>query len=149
MFFTQKILKLQKQRTIVNPDLCEGYDFWDLYLNRLDELFLKHPDNKEYLYLEGLRSPKGAALHIVSRMSEVQFNTELFGRTLMKLVGQIYKTSDLTEFDRRMYSLWNNLPTSINYEQPFFTFCYVGDCLSYGDKEQCRRLYEQAIFYYN
>lgn len=128
---------------------CEGYDFWDLYSEQLDRLFLMYPDNEEYLYLEGLKSPKDAALHIISAMSGVPFDIELFGRTLMNLVAQAYKRSDLTEFDRRMYSLWNNLPVSVYQQEPFFTLCYAGDCLSYEDEKQCRKLYEQAIHYYD
>ena len=124
---------------------CEDYDFWDLYSERLDKLFLEYPDNEEYLYLESLTSPKEAALHIISAISGMSFDTKLFGRTLMKLIGQAYTKSDLIKFSRRMYSLWNDLPASIHHKEPFFTLSYADDCLSYGDKKQCRKLYEQAI----
>ena len=128
---------------------CEGYDFWKQYSEQLDKLFLESPDNEEYLYLEELNSPKEAAIHILSVMSESSFNEDLFGRALMKLIAQAYATSDLADFGGKMYSLWNKLPKGIEQKEPFFTFCYADDCLSYGDEAQCRELYEKAIHYYD
>lgn len=126
----------------------EGYDFWKQYSEQLDKLFLESPDNEEYLYLETLKSPKEAALHIIAVMSEASFDTDLFGRTLMKLIGQIYEKSDLADFGTRMYSLWVKLPKNIEQNEPFFTLCYADDYLSWN-KEQCRKLYEKAIHYYD
>ena len=128
---------------------CEGYDYWNSYSEQLDKLFLESPDNDDYLYLEELNNPKEAALYIISSISESSINTDVFGPALMKLVGQAYIKSDLADFGRRMYSLWKNLPVAINNVEPFFTFCYADDCLSYGDEEQCRKLYEKAIHYYD
>lgn len=128
---------------------CEGYDVWELYMKRLDELFLAFPENEEYLYLEGLKNPKEAALHIVAVMSEVSFDTDLFGRTLMRQIAEIYSTSDIEEFGRKMYSLWNKFPEMIEHQEPFWTFGYADDCLSFGDEEQCRELYEGAMHYYD
>ena len=126
-----------------------GYDFWHLYSAQLDKLFLESPDNEEYLYLETLKSPADAALHVISVMSNASFDADLFGRTLMKLLAEVYANSDVSEFSRKMYLLWNSLPTAIQDKTPFFTFCYAGDCLSYGDQIQCRRLFEEAIHYYD
>ena len=126
----------------------EGYDFWKQYSERLDKLFLESPDNEEYLYLETLKSPKEAVLHIIAVMSETSFDTDLFGRTLMKLLGQIYEKSDLADFGTRMYSLWVKLPKSIGENEPFFTLCFADDYLLW-DEEQGRKLYEKAIHYYD
>lgn len=128
---------------------CVGYDFWDQYKVQLDSLFLRFPDNEKYLFLEGSKSPKEAALHIISAMSGQPFDAEAFGRTLMKQIGQIYEKSDLTEFAGRMYLLWKAFPGKIYQEEPFFTFSYADDSLSYGDEKQCRALYERAIHYYD
>ena len=79
----------------------EGYDCWKLYSEELDKLFLESPENEEYLYLEGLKSPKEAVLHIISIMYRKPFDTDIFGRTLMKLVAPIYEKSDLTRFGKK------------------------------------------------
>lgn len=126
-----------------------GYDVWGLYTEQLDKLFLEYPENEEYLYLEGPISPKEAVLHTISTMSSMPFNADLFGQVLMKLIAQIYTISDLAEFNKKMYSLWNHLPAAIIQKEPFWTFSYADDCLSYGDEEQCRKLYEIAIHYYD
>lgn len=126
----------------------EGYDFWKQYSERLDKLFLESPDNEEYLYLETLKSPKEAALHIISVMSEASFDIDLFGRTLMKLIARAYATSDLADFGTRMYSLWIKLPKSIEQEEPFFALSFADDYLLW-DEEQGRKLYEKAIHYYD
>lgn len=128
---------------------CEGYDCGDLYEEQLNRLFLEHPDNKEYLYLESLPSRKDAALHTVSMLSGVPFDAVLFGRALMKPLAQAYAESDLVPFSKRMYSLWRVLPPAIQYEEPFHTFNYADDCLSYGDETRCRKLYEEAIHFYD
>ena len=128
---------------------CQGYDFWDLYEEKLDSLFLKYPDNEEYFYLEELKNQKVAALHIISKMSESPFDIERFGRTLMKQIGEIYTKSELTDFAPKMLSLWKTLPRCVYQEEPFLTLSYADDCLSYGDEKQCRNLYEQAIHYYD
>ena len=128
---------------------CAGYDCGGLYDDQLDKLFLEHPDSEEYLYLESLPSRKDAALHTVSALSGVSFDAELFGRALMKLLGQAYAESDLAPFSRRMYSLWTMLPPAIQYEEPFHTLNYADDCLSYGDENRCRKLYEEAFHFYD
>ena len=126
-----------------------GYDVWGLYTEQLDKLFLEYPENEEYIYLEGPITPKEATLHIISIMSSIPFNTDIFGQTLMKLIAQVYATSDLKEFGKTMYSLWNRLPAAIIQKEPFWTFSYADDCLSFGDEKQCRELYEKAIHYYD
>ena len=126
-----------------------GYDFWHLYSAQLDKLFLESPDNEEYLYLETLKSPTNAALHLISVMSNASFDADIFGRTLMKLIAEVYSHSDLPQFSRKMYLLWNSLPTALQDKEPFLPFCYADDCLSYGYQTQCRKLLEEAIHYYD
>ena len=126
-----------------------GFDFWHLYSAQLDRLFLESPDNEVYSHLETLRNPADVALHVISIMSDASFDADQFGRALMRPLKEVYANSDLSGFSRKMYLLWNGLPTSIQDKEPFFTFCYAGDCLSYGDQLQCRRLFEEAIHYYD
>ena len=131
---------------------CQGYgpNLWERYAERLDQLFLAEPDNEEYLYLECVTSPKEAALHLIAAMSETDFDTELFGRALMELIGEVYAKSNLIDFSKQMVSLWCALPNSILLEEPFHILSYADEHLTYGGGEpQCRALYEKAIHYYD
>lgn len=125
----------------------EGFDVWPLYADMLDKLFIEDPENEIYLSLEGMAS-KEAVLHTLSFMNESEFDTEYFGKILMQSLLQIYENTDIKLFARKMYSLWNKLPRHIGRNEPFFTLCYADDCLSYHDEEQCRQLYEKAMYYY-
>lgn len=129
--------------------LCENYDYWELYSEELDRLFLDAPQNDIYLYLETTTDIKQAVRHIFTKKSEIPLDYELLGRTLMRLVGDIYLKSELKDFSAHMCSLWTNFPSQIYMEEPFFTLNYAGDCLSYGDEEQCRKLFENAIHFYD
>lgn len=126
----------------------EDFDVWSLYVSTLDKLFIENPENEIYLSLEGM-TPKDAVLHTISIMLENKFDTEYFGKILMKALWQIYENIDIKLFTEKMHSLWNKLPWPIDQTEPFVTLCYAGDCLSYHDEEQCRRLYEKAMHYYN
>lgn len=66
----------------------------------------------------------------------------------MKELRNIYEESELNDFVRNMRALYKLLPELIEREEPFLCFGYADDCLSYGDKEQCRKLYESAMSYY-
>ena len=66
----------------------------------------------------------------------------------MRALKPIYYESDIVDFGNRMYELWNRLPDNISNAEPFHTFSYADDCLSYGNEKQCRELYEEAFNYY-
>lgn len=129
--------------------LYEGYDIWDLYSTELDKLFLDDPENDIYLSLELTTDIKQVVLHIFLNTNKESLDIEKFGQTLMKLLIDIYRKSNLEEFAKHMYSLWNNLPDYICDKEPFYTLCYADDCLSYGDETQCRKLYEEAMCFYD
>ena len=126
----------------------EGFDVWSSYADILDKLFIEDTKNDTYLSLEGM-TPEEAVLHTLSIMDENEFDTEYFGRILMQSLLRIYEHTDIEVFARKMYSLWNKLPWDIGRKEPFLTFCYADDCLSYHDEEQCRKLYEKAMGYYD
>lgn len=129
--------------------LCsEGVDLWTMYSQALDKIFMEEPGNEEYLSLEEM-TPKEAVLHSISVMNRVEFDSECFGKILMKSLQQLYKDTDLEIFAQKVYSLWRKFPEAICKEEPFFTLNYADDCLSYGDEEQCRQLYEKAMHYYD
>ncbi|RKI93172.1 hypothetical protein D7V94_04110 [Parablautia intestinalis] len=126
----------------------EGFDVWASYADTLDMLFIENLENEEYLSLEMMR-PKEAVLHSISVMYGSEFDSEYFGKILMKSLQQIYENISIEVFAKKMYSLWKKLPQHICKEEPFFTLSYADDCLSYGDEYQCRQLYEKAMYYYD
>lgn len=126
----------------------EGFDVWASYADILDMLFIENLENEEYLSLEMMR-PKEAVLHSISVMYRSEFDSEYFGKILMKSLQQIYENISIEVFAKKMYSLWKKLPQHICKEEPFFTLSYADDCLSYGDEYQCRQLYEKAMYYYD
>ncbi len=126
----------------------EGFDVWPLYVDKLDRLFMEDMENEAYLTLEGM-APKEAVLHTLSIMEGSNFDTEYFGKILMRSLLRIYEDTDIAVFAGKMYSLWNKLPLDTGRKEPFLTLCYADDCLSYHDEAQCRKLYEKAMRYYD
>lgn len=126
----------------------EGFDAWSSYADTLDKLFMEDLENETFLSLEGM-TPKDAVLHTIAVMYGSEFDTESFGKILMRSLLPIYENTNLEIFAEKMYSLWNKLPRRIDEHEPFFTLCYADDCLSYHDEEQCRELYEKAMHYYD
>ena len=128
--------------------LCEGYDVLEEYSEELDKLFLADPENDMYLYLETTTDMRQAVMHIHSEKRDIPIDYEIFGKALMKLIGDIYPKSDLNDFTKRMYSLWTKLPYPMDMEEPFFIFNYADDVLEFNGEKQCRKLLEKAINYY-
>lgn len=129
--------------------MCEGYDVWDQYSEELDRLFLDDPQNDMYLYLETVTDRKKAVFYIISAINDISFDSGVFGPALMNLISDVYKTSNLGDFAKHMYSLWSNLPDEMQENEPFFTLSYADECLLYNDEKQCRELYESAIYYFD
>ncbi len=125
-----------------------GYKKATEYQYALDKLFLNEPSNRELLDLEGMKY-KDAMLHLFQLMHTKPINSDEFGSFLMRMLKPVYCESNINDFGKKMYELWNNLPHSIYENEPFFIFCYADDCLSYGDEHQCRKLYEKALNYYD
>lgn len=128
--------------------LCEGYDVWEEYSEEPDRSFPAEPDNDMYLYLETTTDMRQAVMHILSEKRNGPFDYEIFGKALMKLIGDIYLESDLKELTKHLYSLWNKLPSQINMEKPFFTFNYAEDVLDLNGEKECREMLEKAIDHY-
>ena len=78
----------------------EGFDVWLLYADKLDKLFVENMENETYLSLEGM-TPKGAVLHTLSIMDRNEFDTEYFGKILMRSLLRIYESMDLALFAGR------------------------------------------------
>lgn len=137
------------EKLFVYAILCGiGYEKYNDYKDTLDQLFENNPDDEQLLDLEN-RKYKDAMLHIHALMNVYPIDYDKFGKYLMNALKPIYKESAIDEFGNKMYKLWNRLPASINNEDPFFVLNYADDCLSYGDEEQCRELYESMLNYYD
>lgn len=80
-----------------------------------------------------------------------EFDSNVFGKALVSGLEKLYKSDTITiqEFGERCYRLWNSLPATINRQEPFWTLSYADDCLSYGDEEQSRSLYEGVFAFYD
>lgn len=130
--------------------LCSiGYERYDEFREKLDQLFLQKPQDEVLLDLEG-RSYKDTMLHLCYLFNERQLDIVQFSKKLMNKLKDIYVAeSDIEEFGKRMYQLWRYLPKELSEEEPFHILSYADDPLSWGDEKQCRELYEKALYYYD
>lgn len=125
-----------------------GFEKYDKYEDTLERLLEWDPTDEMLLDLYG-RKYKDAMLHIHSIMNEYTLDCELFGKCLMKELKDVYLSVEISEFGKKMYELWNRLPSAIDeMEEPFHILSYAEDCLSYGDEKQCRELYESMFAFY-
>lgn len=128
--------------------LCTvGFDQFSKFEAALNTCFLSDPSNEVLFDLEE-RSMKDAILHMLHLAEVSSIDTEAFGKTLMDALKPIYRSNPISEFSSKTYALWQTLPSKMDTKEPFHTFSYAGDCLDYGDEEQCRKLYECALDYY-
>lgn len=125
-----------------------GYDYFEKFQNELDRLFVAEPENGEYLSLEEMPH-KEAVLRVLFIMKNSAFDSERFGGALMSEVKTAYKDESLKSFAEKMYRMWSRLPETMRYDKPFHTFSYADECLTFGDVEQCRDLYEEAVNFYD
>ena len=125
-----------------------GYEKYDEYNETLNSLLLDNSNDDIFIDLK-VRDYKDAMLHLYALIDTYHLDLIRFGRQLMIQIKSIYEESDLVEFGNKMYDLWNHLPNTISYKEPFYTLSYADDCLSYGNKKQCCELYEKAFHYYD
>ena len=121
------------------------------YQERLDALFLEHPDDRILLDLECETDIQEAVIYIRTQLDYgyIGLHPETFGRTLMKKLKDYYdRCTDLRQFGSKMYSVWESLPGRFYNQEPFWTLSYADDPLSWGDEEQTRSLYETMLSYY-
>lgn len=130
-----------------------GFRSKEQYEVLLHECFLNEPDNDILLELEECSwsqlNTSGRFIRYWTYGGGV-LNSEIFGSKLLAGVKEVYDSSSLPieEFAHRTYQLWKLLPEHIAYEQPFWTLNYAGDYLSWGDKVQTRKSYEEAFAFY-
>lgn len=120
------------------------------YTERLDLIFLENENSELLLDLECSIDHKLNDKEIISHYTSkdnilVDYNK--FGELLFKQLNSYYEKKDLDikDFGRKMYELWDEFSEEIKLKEPFHTLSYADDCLSYGDEEQTRELYEKAF----
>lgn len=119
------------------------------YSKRLDELFLKNPEDDDLLYLEWETDIKKNIIYIRTHIDYNNLDLERFGRILMSKLKVVYvNCTDIKYFAGRMYGLWEDLPGNIQDIEPFWTLSYADDPLSWGDEKQTRNIYEHMLNYY-
>lgn len=123
-----------------------GYDTKEKYEKLLDDMLLRDELTDVVLELESM-SVKNATLHTLSLMNVNAIDTELFGKMLMNACQEMYLKEPIHEFGKRMYQLWNLIPSEIGENEPFYILAYADDFLPY-DETSCRELYEKAFNYY-
>lgn len=130
--------------------LYEGLDLGKEYKGRLDELFVKRTNNESLADLKYLSNDiEASVIYIRTHFCYNSFDYDTFGRMLMKKLRECYDNMEIKIFASKMYSLWKNLPSNIQNQQPFFTLCYADAPLSWGDEKGARELYENMLSFYD
>jgi hypothetical protein len=142
------IEKLLSCASLLRVGLMLDYEYIDI----LDAMFIKTPDNELLLDLEFVSSDINKTISIIQfYCGEHNVDYAIFGRYLIEGLKKAYScySTDIEGFAAKVYELWNIIPSSIQSVEPFFTMCYSDDPLSWGDKEQTRRLYEKMFQFYD
>ena len=130
--------------------LCEGIVSDEIFNARLDEMFMKKPNDKLLLDLECTGDAEKAAASLRANFDYTKLDKVLFGRTMMKELREYCRLYGVTkQFGEKMYLLWESLPDCVQDEEPFSVFTYADDPLSWGDEQQSREIYEKALDYYD
>ena len=112
--------------------LGEGFEIGGLYEQRLDELFLASPEDRNLLELELLSgNKKASSIYIRTHVDCRALDRRRFGRALMDVLKSIYESVDVQTFAFRAFSVWEGLPGNLQEEEPF-------RALSLGDYPEAR-----------
>lgn len=125
------------------------FDKYNIYL---DSVFLNDDNDELLLELEFCKNDVNKIKKIIDDYiydNKIELNYECIGRFLFEMLSEIYQQNkyDITTFGNRVYKVWQMLPEKLSMEEPYWTLSYADDCLSYGDEEQTRSLYERAFAY--
>ena len=137
--------------------LYVGFDVEEKYQSKLYELFLANPTDDFLLELEAMSGTIKESIIYISVNLNTKFkcgnsdniNYDIFGKALMDSLKPFYKKTELSQFAKMGYTLWQSLPDVIWQTEPFWTLCYADDPLSYGDEAHCREFYEDMLNYYD
>lgn len=121
----------------------------NLYNEKLDELFLKYPDNSDFLELELLcGNVKESIIYIKEHISFNDINIENFEKKFIECLKILYNDMNIKDFSELSYKIWNVLPEYISQKDPFIVLCYAGDSLSWGDELSAKENFERIFSYY-
>ncbi len=130
-----------------------GFNDKNNYESLLNEVFLSDPDNNFLLRLQehssNLLDTRGLFSHYLEYENK-DFKHDVFGKSLFEGLELVYKSASFSikVFDRKCYQLWTDLPSEIIQVEPFWTLSYAGECLTWNDEEQTKKLYENAFAFY-
>lgn len=124
------------------------------YGKYLDMIFMKYPTNEFLIQLEYCCTNVKETVRIIYNYvsnSGVMLDYELFGRFLFNKINEVYKSEvlNINDFAIKMCEVWRRFPSEICSIEPFHTLIYADDCLSWGDVNQTKQLYEEAFGYFN
>ncbi len=120
------------------------------YYETLHRLFTENPDNDNLLYLEWEKDIFKAGKHLNDYFTENDIDRDKFGKVLMDSLREVYRQEkDKIKFIGKTYSLWQNLPDVLKYEEPFYFFNHADDPIYYNDVNQSIQICEEALNYYN
>ena len=131
------------EELIVYAVLCSiGYEKYDEYKEKLDQLFLQNPQDEVLLDLEG-RAYKDAMLHLCYLFNEMQLDIDKFSRKLMsKLKGIYIAENNLAEFGKRCINYGSIYPRKY-LKKNRFIYCLMQMTLYLGEMksnaENCMR----------
>lgn len=121
----------------------------NLYNEKLDELFLKYPDNSDFFELELLcGNVKESMIYIKEHISFNDINIENFEKKFIECLKILYNDMNIRDFSELSYKIWNVLPEYISQKDPFIVLCYAGDSLSWGDELSAKENFERIFSYY-
>jgi len=121
-----------------------------LYNEKLDELFLKNPDNPDLLELELIcGNVEESIIYITNHINFNSINIEIFEKKLVECLKVLYSIMNIETFSELSYKLWNRLPCYISDKEPLSVLCYAGDSLSWGDVVSARKNYERLFSCYD
>lgn len=121
----------------------------NLYNEKLDELFLKYPDNSDFFELELLcGNVKESMIYIKEHISFNDINIENFEKKFIECLKILYNDMNIKDFSELSYKIWNVLPEYISQKDPFIVLCYAGDSLSWGDELSAKENFERIFSYY-
>ena len=123
------------------------------YNKKLDEMFLANSDNDMLLELESCSSDCDATFDVLQRFWKYEYNdfsVDTFGKYLLEDLKAIYFSNifSIQDYAKMCYSIWQQLPSELNTVDPFHTLSYADEPLSWGDKAQTGKLYEELFDFY-
>ena len=123
------------------------------YNTTLNKMFLENSNNDLLLELESCSSDRNTTFDILQRYWKYEcedFSVDNFGKCLLEDLKTVYFSNSftITEYGKKCYSLWQQLPNEMHTKEPFHILSYADDPLSWNDEAQTRKLYEDMFDFY-